>query len=163
VRNAKNPTNPGFKQTQISDSFPAGFNGLGLEVRNFQSFQSSNFKRVQVNNRFYVRCLRPGHWRHSCHNSVICNKCQRPGHFASNCRPANLGQVGFTAKHVITDCFGGGTYLKESIRISRGGSRERNKLGRNNRPPYFFPSLTSHISYNALLLAATPPLLRRLS
>jgi hypothetical protein len=71
------------------------------------------------------------------------------------------------ASHLSTsDCFfGGGGGSKRaygsfsllllpprqtSIRISQGGSRERNKLGETIAPPYFIPSLTSCVSCNPL-------------
>jgi hypothetical protein len=126
----KNVINLGFEQIQSSDSYCSGFNRFDSEARNFWSFQSSNLKRVQVNNRYCIHCLRPGHWRISYRNPVV---------------------------------LGGGIFPKESIRISRGGSRERNKLGQNNLPPSFIPP-TSHVSCNPLLLyTVTPRLLWRLN
>jgi hypothetical protein len=58
---AGNVKNLGFKQIQTFDRSSSGFNSIDSEARNPQPFQSSNFKKAQVSNRFCIRCLRLGH------------------------------------------------------------------------------------------------------
>jgi hypothetical protein len=58
---AGNVKNLGFKQIQTFDRSSSGFNSIDSEAHNPQPFQSSNFKKAQVSNRFCIRCLRLGH------------------------------------------------------------------------------------------------------
>jgi hypothetical protein len=126
VSHAGSVKNKGFKDGQTSDRRFSDFNSIHSNAQNYRPSGDSNFKKDQVNNRFCIRCLRPGHWRSSCRSPVTCHKCLQPGHFASSCWSARLASSPSIPLLIASQAK---ISPEGNSLISLAGSKERNRLG----------------------------------
>jgi hypothetical protein len=79
-----------------------------------------------------VRCLRTGHWHHSCRFPITCHVCKEPGHIAANC--CDPIRRGFQPRSQTIDCFQGkDAYKGKEIDVS-GWFCGNNQYGPKSAP-----------------------------